>query len=52
MPCLPSNRIVDEAYIAINRISHAVDCVQQVLHEANEQTQIFKRVERIRIRKI
>jgi hypothetical protein len=39
--------VVDAAHIASNRVSHAVDYVQQVLHEANQQTQILKQVEQI-----
>jgi TolA-binding protein len=40
--------VVDAAHIASNRVSHAVDYVQQVLHEANQQTQIGKQVEQIK----
>ncbi|MEZ5325847.1 MAG: hypothetical protein R3F19_12395 [Verrucomicrobiales bacterium] len=39
--------VVDAAHIASNRVSHAVDYVQQVLHEANQQTQITKQIEQI-----
>ena len=39
--------VVDAAHIATNRVSHAIDYVQQVLHEANQQTQILKQVEQI-----
>ena len=40
--------VVDAAHIASNRVSHAVDYVQQVLHEANQQTQIGKQIEQIK----
>ena len=39
--------VIDGAHIAANRVSHAIDYVQQVLHEANQQTQIAKQVEQI-----
>ncbi len=39
--------VVDAAHIAVNRTSSAIDYVQQVLHEANQQTQILKQVEQI-----
>ena len=39
--------VVDAAHIASNRVSQAIDYVQQVLHEANQQTQILKEVEQI-----
>ncbi len=39
--------MVDASHIAANRLSHAIDYVQQVLHEANQQTQIAKQVEQI-----
>ena len=40
---IASNRLSPIAY----RLSHAVDYVQQVLHEANQQTQILKQVDQI-----
>ena len=45
--CVSGIPVVDAAHIATNRVSHAVDYVQQVLHEANQQTQIAKQVEQI-----
>lgn len=39
--------VVDAAHIAVNEISHTIDYVEQVLHEANQQTQIAKQVEQI-----
>ena len=39
--------VVDAAHIASNRASQAIDYVQQVLHEANQQTQILKQIEQI-----
>jgi hypothetical protein len=39
--------VVDVAHIASNRISWSVDFVEQVLHEANQQTQILKEIEQI-----
>ncbi len=39
--------VVDVAHIAANRASHSIDYIQQVLHEANQQTQIAKQVEQI-----
>ena len=45
--CASGIPVVDAAHIATNRVSHAVDYVQQVLHEANQQTQIAKQVEQI-----
>lgn len=39
--------VIDAAHIASNRVSHAIDYVQQVLHEANQQTQIAKEIEQV-----
>ena len=39
--------VVDVAHIAANKTSHTIDYIQQVLHEANQQTQIGKQVEQI-----
>ncbi len=39
--------VVDAAHIAANRVSHTIDYVQQVLHEANQQTQITHQLEQI-----
>jgi len=39
--------VVDVAHIAANQTSHTIDYIQQLLHEANQQTQIVKQVEQI-----
>lgn len=39
--------VVDVVHIASNKISWSVDFVEQVLHEANQQTQILKEIEQI-----
>ena len=39
--------VVDAAHIATNQVSHAIDYVQQVLHEANQQTQITNQLEQV-----
>ena len=39
--------VIDAAHMASNRVSHAIDYVQQVLHEANQQTQIINQLEQV-----
>ena len=39
--------VIDVAHIAANQTSHTIDYIQQLLHEANQQTQIVKQVEQI-----
>jgi len=39
--------VVDVAHIAVNQTSSTIDYIQQLLHEANQQTQIVKQVEQI-----
>ena len=39
--------VVDAAHIAANKVAHSIDYIEQVLHEANQQTQILKEIEQI-----
>ncbi len=39
--------VIDAAHMATNQVSHTIDYVQQVLHEANQQTQITNQLEQV-----
>lgn len=40
--------VVDAAHIAVNEVSHTMDFAEQLVHEANQQTQIAKEIEQIK----
>ncbi len=39
--------VIDAAHMASNQVSHTIDYIQQVLHEANQQAQITNQLEQI-----